>query len=667
MADPKLQVQIGAVITDLERNLAKATKSLQKFSNKSKALGKQFASTGKTMSMSLSLPLAILGGLAVKTAADFETLGVSLNTTFKGNEKAAKAAFQQIIEFASKTPFQVEQVASAFIKLKNMGLDPSEKALRSYGDTASAMGKSLDQMVEAVADAATGEFERLKEFGIKARSEGDNVSFTFRGITTTVQKEAAAIEGYLIGLGETEFTGGMEAQSKTFTGQLSTLKDNVALLSNEFGKILIEMINPLIGKIGALAKKFQELSPATKKVIVVIGLLVAALGPLLVGLGFLMTSVIPGLVVAFGYLSGTVLPAVTSAFATLNTTMLANPAVAIAAAIALLVVGFVNLLQKISPVVSKLKTFFNLVKAGFDQSKFIALQMKDVADAMEQETIEANRAAREVRILAMNQKLAADEAAKLASNLLKVAGAADVVASRSKEAGVQGTQKGAEPIPVNKQKFVAGVDENGVLTKLKPLGVEVKKELDGMIGAIDKFNEQASQLITGSIADTFGMLGKSIGEALAGGGNVLKAVGQTIIAGLGQFLSEMGGLLIKYGTLAVLKGKLDLAILAGGPLAIGAGIAAIAVGVALKAAGGALGKAANGGSGGGSTRDFSGGTAGSGRSSSSGGTINNSNGGGFGGSGTVVFEIAGTKLVGVLTNTLNRNKALGGANNLLLT
>ena len=35
------------------------------------------------------------------------------------------------------------------------------------------MGKSLNQMIEAVADATTGEFERLKEFGIKARTHGE--------------------------------------------------------------------------------------------------------------------------------------------------------------------------------------------------------------------------------------------------------------------------------------------------------------------------------------------------------------------------------------------------------------------------------------------------------------------------------------------------------------
>jgi hypothetical protein len=36
----------------------------------------------------------------------------------------------------------VEQITEAFIKLKALGLDPSQEALMSYGNTASAMGKT---------------------------------------------------------------------------------------------------------------------------------------------------------------------------------------------------------------------------------------------------------------------------------------------------------------------------------------------------------------------------------------------------------------------------------------------------------------------------------------------------------------------------------------------
>ena len=194
--------------------------------------------------------------------------------------------------------------------------------------------------------------------------------------------------------------------------------------------------------------------------------------------------------------------------------------------------------------------------------------------------------------------------------------------------------------------------QNQELTFSEWLETEEAKRYNQTLTAMHKFNEKANEIITSGIANTFAGLGTAIGEALASGGNVLQAIGSTIIQGLADFLGQMGKMLIEYGTLAVLKGKLDLAILAGGPVAIGAGLAAIAVGIALSAASAALGSfASSGGSSGGGSSDNSNFKGGSSSSFSSGGSSG----------GTYVFEIAGTKLVGVLKNTLDRNKALGGS------
>lgn len=174
----------------------------------------------------LTAAVSVMGALnkLVSVQREFDVLNAGLVTATGSADKAA-IAFEALEEFAARTPYGLQQATEGFTKLVNLGLTPSERALTSYGNTASAMGKDLMQLVEAVADATTGEFERLKEFGIKAKQEGDKVSFTFRGVTTTIGKNATEIENYLMALGENEFAGAMEQRAASLDGALSELGD----------------------------------------------------------------------------------------------------------------------------------------------------------------------------------------------------------------------------------------------------------------------------------------------------------------------------------------------------------------------------------------------------------------------------------------------------------
>lgn len=180
----------------------------------------------------------------VESQRNFDKLNSGLITMTGSAENAAKA-FQVLQQFAKETPYGLNQAVEGFTKLVALGLEPSKEALISYGNTAAAMGKDLNQMIEAVADAATGEFERLKEFGIKASQQGDKVSFTFQGVTTTVKKNSEEIQKYLLAIGNTQFAGAMETRSKTLDGALSSLSDTVAGLTlnvaqSGFGDIMVE-------------------------------------------------------------------------------------------------------------------------------------------------------------------------------------------------------------------------------------------------------------------------------------------------------------------------------------------------------------------------------------------------------------------------------------------
>lgn len=268
------------------------TAPLANVSRRVAGIGKSMENVGKNLTTKLSLPLAGFGLLAIKTAADFEKMRTSLLTVFQGNQGAADAAFNQIKKFAKDTPFEMGEVLQSFIKLKAYGLDPSQDALEAYGNVASGMGKSLDQMVEAVADAATGEFERLKEFGIKAHKQGQITTFTFRGVTTKVKSNAADIEKYLMRIGQVDFAGGMARQSKTLYGIFSNLTDTLKSAAAQIGDAIAkttnlgQKMNDLAAWVQKLADAFDGLSPMMKQVIVYTGLAVIALGPLLTGLGF---------------------------------------------------------------------------------------------------------------------------------------------------------------------------------------------------------------------------------------------------------------------------------------------------------------------------------------------------------------------------------------------
>ena len=238
----QLTIEMAANIVRLQQDMAGARKTVD---SAMASIEKSVQTAMRTVSgLFAGVTIGAFAGKLVSVEREFGTLNASL-VTVTGSARDADKAFALLTNFAATTPFSLQEVTAAFIKMKAMGLDASEAALRSYGNTASAMGKSLNQMIEAVADAATGEFERLKEFGIRAKSEGDRVTLTFRGVSTNIGKNAAEIENYLRRIGDVDFAGAMDARAKTLDGAISNLGDSWDSL---FRTINNELTGPLLMK-----------------------------------------------------------------------------------------------------------------------------------------------------------------------------------------------------------------------------------------------------------------------------------------------------------------------------------------------------------------------------------------------------------------------------------
>ncbi|EYR81381.1 tape measure protein [Shinella sp. DD12] len=182
---------------------------------------------------------AALGKSVIDTTAKFESFQATLETV-EGSAEKARASLDWISEFAKRTPYEVEELTSAFVKLRAYGMDPTNGLMEDLGNASSAMGKSLIDAVEMIADASTGEFERLKEFGIRASQAGNQVTFSWtengKTLTKTVKKNGEEITKFIQERFGARFNGAMMRQSKTWNGMMSNLSDTWTDFQRKIGE-----------------------------------------------------------------------------------------------------------------------------------------------------------------------------------------------------------------------------------------------------------------------------------------------------------------------------------------------------------------------------------------------------------------------------------------------
>ncbi|MBD8556291.1 hypothetical protein IFT84_17420 [Rhizobium sp. CFBP 8762] len=206
--------------------------------------------------------MTLLGKNVISTSATFESYAATLET-IEGSAEKAKASLDWVANFGKTTPYEVGEVTEAFVRLKAYGLDPMDGTLSAVGDAASAMGKGLMQGVEAIADAATGEFERLKEFGIKSKAAGDDVTFSWskngKELTKTVKKNSTEITKFLKENFGDRFNGAMEKQSKTFNGIVSNLQDTWVDFQRRIGDAgFFDAVKNQLGRLTSFIDRLDE-------------------------------------------------------------------------------------------------------------------------------------------------------------------------------------------------------------------------------------------------------------------------------------------------------------------------------------------------------------------------------------------------------------------------
>lgn len=202
---------------------------------------------------------------AYETRKEFAKYEAVLRNTFQSQEKA-NDAMKMLQQLAADTPSSLQEWTEAYIKLVNRGIKPTSQELANMGDLAASQGKSVEQLIEAILDAMTGENERLKEFGIKASKSGETTKFTFRGVATEVRNSEEAIKDYMLSLGRVDgIAGSMAVQMQELEGIQSNLGDTMDTFFNKVGKKLepfwkgvMKYANEFFTELGELFTSYTE-------------------------------------------------------------------------------------------------------------------------------------------------------------------------------------------------------------------------------------------------------------------------------------------------------------------------------------------------------------------------------------------------------------------------
>jgi tape measure domain-containing protein len=314
--------ELGSTLEGVASSVKGSTSSMSSsFTAMTSKLGSSLKSVGATMSVGLTAPLALLGTSLFKSAAQMEQISVSFEV-FTGSAEVAKNMLTELKEQALKSPMQFQDITKGAQTLLGYGLTAQQviPITRMLGDISggnadkfgrlslafgqvNASGRLMGQEVRQMINAG---FNPLQAISEKTGESMASLSKRMKNGQISVQEVADAFK-YATSEGG-RFFGNADKQSQTLQGQLNKLQESVTFALAEIGTELAnnggikKFFESLTETVTKVKNTFLALAPETQAFILKFGLIIAAVGPVLVIFGSLI-SAIGSIATAVGVLS----------------------------------------------------------------------------------------------------------------------------------------------------------------------------------------------------------------------------------------------------------------------------------------------------------------------------------------------------------------------------
>ncbi len=330
----------------------------------------------------------------VKSGVDYNATMESYLTNFKvmlGSEEAAATKLSEIRKMAASTPFSLDDLTGGTQTLLQFGIaaDDTTGVLQRLGDISLGNAEKLQTLTRAYGKMSSAQKVTLENVNMMidagfnplnqiCDATGESMSDLYKRISdgkVSFSELEAAMEAATSQGGQ--FYNGMLEASQTFSGRMSTLKDNVSALTGELTSGLFAALGDLVVKLNEVVVSFLDSDEKMAQLKETIGIATAVVAA--AGTAFLTYKGYVAAATAIEVIHTAATTAMTAAHkaaeagatglavaqAGLNAVLKANPIGLVVAALAALAAGLVTA-YKTS------ETFRNAVNSAFASVKKIA-------------------------------------------------------------------------------------------------------------------------------------------------------------------------------------------------------------------------------------------------------------------------------------------------------
>lgn len=308
-----MALNVGELFAEITADNTELKSALNDSQKAFKEAGNKISNIGKTVTASVTLPIAGAGFAAIKMASDVSESTNKVSVAFKDNSKdvmdwskttlksfgiAQGTALDMVSLFGDMGTAMGQSTAEA--------ADMSTKLVGLAGDLASFKNIGIEQAQDALKGIFTGEGEALKSLGIIMQDATLEAFALEKGIGKTydkmTQSEKVSLRYNYVMEKSKNAQGDFARTSEGAANQMRIFKETIKETSAQFGEILLPYFTQAITEVNKLLDAFKNLDEGTKRNVLFGAGAAAAIGPIITIIGSLITSIsaISGAVAAIG-------------------------------------------------------------------------------------------------------------------------------------------------------------------------------------------------------------------------------------------------------------------------------------------------------------------------------------------------------------------------------